>query len=112
MFLYQLQRHSTKFPNHIIHMENEPAIGSENLLQTIRLEYDIDIQNLVFHQRGWGGDCYIAETRTGKRYFLKLQDQERPIVFAASSRAFYLPLMDQLYNNRILPHIPHPIPTL
>lgn len=93
-------------------MENEPDIGRENLIQTIHLEYDIDIQNLVFHQRGWGGDSYIAETSAGKRYFLKLKNQERNNVFAASSQAFYLPLMHQLYINGIMPHIPHPIPTL
>jgi hypothetical protein len=92
-------------------MENEPAIGSETLIQTIRLEYDIDIQKLEFHQSGWGGDCYIAETRNGMRYFLKLKDQERNIVFAPSSRAFYFALMDQLYNYGIMPHIPHPILT-
>lgn len=92
-------------------MENEPAIGKGTLIRTIQQEYGIDIESLRFHQRGWGGDCYVAETHTGKHFFLKLHDQEKNAVFAASSRAFYLPLMDQLYTKGILPHIPHPIPT-
>ena len=65
-----------------IKMENEPAIRKGTLIQSIQTGYGIDIETLRFHQRGWGGDCYVAQTNKGKRYFLKLDDMEKNTVFA------------------------------
>jgi spectinomycin phosphotransferase len=53
-----------------------------------------------------------VECTKGSRYFLKLHGTTVQPPFAASSFDFYLPLTYQLHIQRILPHIPHPIPTL
>ena len=93
-------------------MENPPTRINQTLLATALLEgYGFQVTRLEFLQRGWGGDCYRAETHAGESYFLKLHDTGPQGAFAASSRDFYLPLMDQLFNQAILPHIPHPIYT-
>jgi Ser/Thr protein kinase RdoA (MazF antagonist) len=87
-------------------------IGTEALTQIIWKGYGITITSLHFLQRGWGGDCYKAETPNGESFFIKLHDRSASIDTAASSRVFYLPLLDQLYTKGILLNIPHPIPTL
>ncbi len=81
------------------------------LVGALQQAYGFQIALIEFLQRGWGGDCYRADTQTGERYFLKLHDPGPQGAFAASSRQFYLPLMDQLYQRGILSHIPHPIRT-
>jgi spectinomycin phosphotransferase len=92
-------------------MDKEPAIGTENLIKTIQEEYGLEVAALRFLLRGWGGDCYLAETRSGTHYFLKLHDPDNYIGVAALSMDFYLPLIDQLHGKGILPQIPHPLPT-
>jgi len=82
-----------------------------SLLPTIRQVYNLSLENLQFLLRGWGGACYSAEAPDGTRYFLKFHDKAESLALAASSRAFYLPLTYQLHHKKILPHIPHPIPT-
>jgi spectinomycin phosphotransferase len=92
-------------------MENETGLGKEMLIRTIQEDYGLEVINLDFRQRGWGGDCYAVDTRIGERYFLKVVDQVINIGVAVSSLDFYLDLTDQLYSKRILPHIPHPVHT-
>jgi Ser/Thr protein kinase RdoA (MazF antagonist) len=93
-------------------MKNETFIDKEKLIRSIHQDYGLEIVNLEFLLRGFGGDCYRAVTRSGESYFLKLHDPVANQMLAASSRAFYLPLMHQLYTKTILPNIPHPLPTL
>ncbi len=93
-------------------MENKPTKKTEVFLHAIRSGYGIEVDTLQFLLRGWGGDCYAAETKKGERYFLKIHDDATYMGTAATLRNFYLPLMDQLNTKRILPHIPHPIKTL
>lgn len=93
-------------------MENQTAPMDQTLLTTaMQAGYGFEVAHLEFLQRGWGGDCYRAETHSGACYFLKLHNLGPQGAFAASSRDFYLPLMDQLYNQGILSHIPHPLRT-
>lgn len=92
-------------------MDNEPAIGRDKLIAIIHQAYGFRPDDLRFLIRGWGGDCYLCEVRSGGRYFLKLHDPIVNSVYAASSRPFYLPLMNQLHTKGILPRIPHPVPT-
>lgn len=89
-------------------MYTRSNLTEEALLPAIRQAYDLEVDKLAFLQRGWGGDCFLAETPAGERLFLKLHDSDTHTFFAASSRQFYLPLMDQLYSRGILTHIPHP----
>jgi thiamine kinase-like enzyme len=92
----------------------------EKFIRAIQQGYGIEITHPEFLLRGFGGDCYRAETRpsislrtgSGISYFLKLHDPVNNQMMAASSRDFYLPLMHQLHAKEILPHIPHPLPTL
>lgn len=92
-------------------MDDQHKIDIEDLILAVRKGYEIELENLEFLLRGWGGDCYLAQTAAGERYFLKLNDESTSNETAASSRPFYLPLMHQLHSKGMLPHIPHPIPT-
>jgi hypothetical protein len=83
-----------------------------HLLDRIRSAYRLPLQNLRFLRRGWGGDCYSAETPNGEHYFLKFHDPSESVALAPSAQAFYLPLTYQLHHQNILPHIPHPIATI
>jgi spectinomycin phosphotransferase len=83
----------------------------QNLLLAIQQAYGLEIIHLEFLLRGFGGDCYRVETNAGSQYFLKIHDPVSNQTLAASSRAFYLPLMHQLHTKAILPQIPHPLPT-
>jgi len=89
----------------------QDIIKKDQIIQTVQQVYGIELKRLQFLLRGWGGDCYLGESGDKPTYFLKIHDQEVNAVFAASSREFYLPLMDQLHSKDILPHVPHPIPT-
>jgi Ser/Thr protein kinase RdoA (MazF antagonist) len=96
-------------------MDANSAAGGrhpDELSQAVRQHYGLVVSAPRFLSRGWGGDCYVAETRAGERYFLKLHDPTDILEMAASSRAFYLPLIHQLYTRGILRRIPHPLPTL
>ena len=93
-------------------MDSALSIGTDKLLQAIQQEYGLDIINLEFLLRGFGGDCYRCEAHNGNNYFLKVHDPVNNQMMAASSRAFYLPLMAQVHAQRILPDIPHPLQTL
>jgi spectinomycin phosphotransferase len=93
-------------------VDSHPGIKIETLIQIMQQQYGIENASIRFLFRGWGGDCYEAEIHTGERFFLKLHDRNTGFDLAASSRAFYLPLMYQLFNRGILTNIPHPIPTL
>jgi spectinomycin phosphotransferase len=93
-------------------MNNTLKIDPQTILQTVQLEYGLAIQEMEFLLRGWGGDCFVAKTAEGIRYFLKFHDETEFLALAAGARDFYLPLMDQLHHKGILPHIPHPSPTL
>jgi len=86
-------------------------IQTDRLIQAIQQHYGIEIESLRFLQRGWGGDCFAIDTPAAERFFLKVHDGDEHDV-AASSKAFYLPLMHQLHSKGILSHIPHPVPTL
>jgi len=92
-------------------MDHQHKIALEEIILAVQKGYGIELENLEFLLRGWGGDCYAAETREGKRYFLKLHDEANYMGIAVTSRPFYLPLMDQLHAKGILPHIPHPVAT-
>lgn len=93
-------------------MKNETLIDKEKFIQAIQQGYGFEIANIEFLLRGWGGDCYLVETKKGERYFLKVHDDATYMGTAVTSRDFYLPLMDELFSKRILPRIPHPIKTL
>ena len=92
-------------------MKNKNHIDKDTLIQVTHQGYGIEIADLEFLLRGFGGDCYRAENQAGDSYFLKLHDPVNNQMTAASSRAFYLPLMQQLHAQNILPNIPHPLPT-
>lgn len=93
-------------------MKIETLVDIQKIIQAIQQGYGLDIINIEFMLRGFGGDCYRANTRSGISYFLKLHDPVENQMMAASSRAFYLPLMQQLHTKGILPNIPQPLPTL
>ena len=93
-------------------MTKQTLISKEKLSQAICQGYGFESVKLQFLQRGWGGDCYLAETDCDQRFFLKLHDDANYVGIAPTRRPFYLPLMDQLHTKKILPWIPHPIPTL
>jgi Ser/Thr protein kinase RdoA (MazF antagonist) len=93
-------------------MENETNIAKDTLIQAVRGGYGLEITTLDFLLRGFGGDCYRAETSVGTSYFVKVHDPVANQMTAASSRAFYLPLMHQLHAKGILPDIPYPLQTL
>jgi Ser/Thr protein kinase RdoA (MazF antagonist) len=82
------------------------------LIQAIEEDYGLEIENMKFLLRGFGGDCYRLETSERGDYFLKIHNPVANQMTAASSRDFYLPLMHQLHAKRILPDIPYPITTL
>jgi thiamine kinase-like enzyme len=92
-------------------MENQFKIGRDQLILAVQQGYGLSLESVEFILRGFGGDCYRAETIFGTSYFLKLHDPIANQMTAASLRAFYLPLMYQLHEKGILPQIPHPIPT-
>jgi spectinomycin phosphotransferase len=91
-------------------MQTEPDVDRASLIQALERAYDLRIRGLRFMPTGWLAACYVVACRDGLRYFLKLHPEDRPAAFAASSRAFYLPLTYQLHHRGILPHIPAPIP--
>lgn len=93
-------------------MENLPIINKKSMFQAILDGYGIEITDFEFLLRGFGGDCYRAETPAGVSYFHKLHDPVANQMMAASSRAFYLPLMHQLSTKGILQDIPCPLQTL
>jgi hypothetical protein len=93
-------------------MKSKNLIDQQILVQAIRKGYGLEITDIKFLLRGFGGDCYRAETSTRTSYFLKLHDPINNQMTAASSRAFYLPLMQQLHTKNILPNIPHLLPKL
>ncbi len=92
-------------------MTGKAPLDLQILIETVHHEYGISLVSLQFLLRGWGGDCYSAVTRDGVRYFLKLHDDATYMGTAATSRAFYLPLMNQLSGKGILPHIPQLVST-
>jgi Ser/Thr protein kinase RdoA (MazF antagonist) len=92
-------------------MDNSITLDKQNMVQAIKDGYGIEITNLEFLLRGFGGDCFRANSTGGTCYFLKLHDPVANQMTAASSRAFYLPLMHQLHTKEILTQIPHPMPT-
>ncbi|MBN1667617.1 MAG: aminoglycoside phosphotransferase family protein [Anaerolineales bacterium] len=83
----------------------------EEILAAIETGYGIQLNDLQFLLRGWGGDCFAGRGANGKRYFLKFHDSVEPSALAASERDFYLPLMHQLHHQQILPDIPTPLAT-
>jgi aminoglycoside phosphotransferase (APT) family kinase protein len=91
-------------------MQTEPDVDRASLIQALTRAYDLRIRGLRFLPTGWLAACYVVTCRDDTRYFLKLHPEDRPAAFAASSRAFYLPLTYQLHHQGILPHIPAPIP--
>jgi len=93
-------------------MDNQHKIDLDDLILAVQKGYGLELEKLEFLLRGWGGDCYRLETSDGTPWFLKLFDPVAHQNSVASSRLFYLPLMHQLYACKILPHIPHPLPTL
>jgi len=66
-------------------MENEPVVDKPTMIQAILDGYGIEITDLEFLLRGFGGDCYRAETRTGTSYFLKLHNCHFDLFFFAAS---------------------------
>lgn len=93
-------------------MSNQQITIQNELTGAVQQGYGIELENIEFMLRGFGGDCYQAETRTAASYFLKLHDPIANQMTAASSRDFYLPLMYQLHSKQILPDIPNLVKTL
>ena len=91
-------------------MQTEPNLDLGALIRVLDRAYDLRIRELRFLPTGWLAACYTVTCEDGTRCFLKLHPEDRPAAFAASSRAFYLPLTYQLHHRSILPHIPAPIP--
>ena len=92
-------------------MSNEHVTNINNLMVAVQQGYRIELENIKFLQRGFGGDCYRIETDSAGSYFLKVHDPLANQSTAASSQDFYLPLMHQLHSKRILQNIPHLIQT-
>ena len=92
-------------------VKNNLIIDESKLMRAIRENYGLEITDLQFLLRGWGGDCYRADTLAGTPWVLKVFDPIAHQNSVASSRAFYLPLMHELHDRGILPNIPHPLPT-
>ncbi len=82
------------------------------LIAAVQQGFGIPVESLRLLQRGWGGACYLAETAAGDRFFLKVSEDATSDETAASSRSFYLPLMQQLHAKGILPYMPYPLRTL
>jgi Ser/Thr protein kinase RdoA (MazF antagonist) len=91
-------------------MLTEPDVDRGALTRALEQAYDLRIQGLQFLPTGWLAACYTLTCEDETRYFLKLHPMERHAAFAASSRAFYLPLTYQLHHKDILPQTPAPIP--
>lgn len=91
-------------------MQTEPNVDRTALVHILERAYAFRIRGLRFMPTGWLAACYTVTCEDGTRYFLKLHPEDRPAAFAASSRAFYLPLTYQLHHKGILPWIPAPIP--
>jgi len=93
-------------------VKSKNIIEQQTLIHAIQGGYGFEIVNIEFLLRGWGGNCYVAETKNGVRYFLKVHDDATYMGTAVTSRDFYLPLMDELFSKGILHRIPRPIKTL
>ena len=93
-------------------MSNQRLAKKNDLMLALRQGYGIELENIEFLLRGFGGDCYKVETANTDNYFLKVHDPLTNQSTAASSRDFYLPLMHQLYCKQVLQNIPHLIQTL
>jgi thiamine kinase-like enzyme len=93
-------------------MADQLITNKKDLILAIQQGYGIELENIEFLLRGFGGDCYRVDTQNSASFFLKLHDPISNLSTAASSRAFYLPLMHQLNSKQILGDIPHLIQTL
>jgi thiamine kinase-like enzyme len=93
-------------------MSKQRVANKNDLMLAVQQGYGLEIENIEFLLRGFGGDCYRVDTRTSASYFVKIHDPYMNLTTAASSRDFYLPLMHQLYSKQILRNIPHLIQTL
>ncbi len=91
-------------------MQTEPNVDRASFIQALERAYALRIRGLRFLPTGWLAACYTVTCEDGTRYFLKLHPEDRPAAFAASSRAFYLPLTYQLHHTGILPTVPAPVP--
>jgi thiamine kinase-like enzyme len=93
-------------------MPNQRTTQKTDLIDAVLQGYGIELENIMFLQRGFGGDCYRVETGGAGSYFLKVHDPLANQSTAASSQDFYLPLMHQLHSRQILQNIPHLVQTM
>jgi spectinomycin phosphotransferase len=84
-------------------MKTQLPIKVENLTAAIEQYYPFTVQALTFKAEGWGGYSYFVTDSDGNRYFLKLQNETHTTgIFAANSPDFYLSLIFQLHQKKLV----------
>jgi spectinomycin phosphotransferase len=81
------------------------------LIGTLRREYGLPVERLVYLKKAWVAHCYAVECVTGERYFLKSYGDERQARTYARDVAFYLFLSHELVDKQLLPTVACPVRT-
>ncbi len=92
-------------------MKYEPFINRTRLSETIRDRYGLPVETLMFVPVGFDAVCYVMQCVDGARYFLKLWPDTSVGRASAARRATILRLTRALYERRLYPCVPYPIPT-
>ena len=92
-------------------MKYEPSVDRGRLIATIQEAYGLPIEELAFVPVGEAAVGYAAQCDGSRRYFLKLWPDTRAGRASASQRDITLGLTRALYERRLYPRVPFPIPT-
>ncbi len=92
-------------------MQHEPPIDRARLIGTVRETYGFPVEHLEFIPVGFDAVCYSVHMEGEPRYFLKLWLDTRVGRATAARLDVYLPLTRALYERRLYPRVPYPIPT-
>jgi spectinomycin phosphotransferase len=95
----------------IYSLKYEPLINRAQLIKTIYEVYGLAIEVLAFIPVGAVAVCYSAHGADGERYFLKLWPDTRAGREIAAKLGIVLPLTRALYERKLYPRVPYPIPT-
>jgi hypothetical protein len=83
--------------------KKSPSLSIEMLVRAIATNFAVEVQTLEFREKGWGGYSYLARSKSGSRFFLKVQPLGGPEwASAPSSPEFYLPVLHQLHAQNII----------
>jgi spectinomycin phosphotransferase len=92
-------------------MKFEPSVDRGRLIATVHEAYGLPIEELAFVPVGEAAVCYSLHFDGSPRYFLKLWPNTRVGRASASRRDTTLRLTRALYDRRLYPRVPYPIPT-